>query len=124
MGPTQAVDRLLGSGLRPNEHPRPQRLHHHIQQRWQLNAKADCNNACGAQSTDCSSITLSVQTSTTAMCPPESLSEQDLSYLNGARTYTTGPDSLRLDLVADSGSRFFEKWQGRPAAGRSYLSGG
>lgn len=74
-----------------------------------FDAKADCNNAGGVYTTDGSNITIEVQMSTRAFCPADSLSEQYLAYLSGARTYSTGPDSLRLDLAADSGSMFFDK---------------
>jgi len=74
-----------------------------------FNAKADCNNAGGVYTTDGSNIKINVQTSTRALCPPGSLSDQYLTYLGSARTYNTGVSSLRFDLATNGGAMFFGK---------------
>lgn len=68
-----------------------------------FNVVADCNNASGSYVLDGSQLTLEVELSTMALCPPESLSEDFLTDLGFVRSYVLEDGELYLSLMADGG---------------------
>ena len=73
----------------------------------EVQVKADCNSGNGTYTTEGSSISIEVLAMTRAMCPPESLSDQFVQYLNEAAIYFFEGEELFLDLPADSGTMRF-----------------
>jgi heat shock protein HslJ len=78
-----------------------------------VSAKADCNQgngtytAEGGGSAPSGSIDIEIMAMTMAMCPPGSLSDQFVQYLNEAAIYFYDGENLGLDLPADSGTMLF-----------------
>ena len=68
-----------------------------------LSLQADCNRATGTYTVDGSSLTLEVMGMTKAACPPGSLSDQYLEYLNNVVSYVFRDGNLYLALKFDSG---------------------
>jgi heat shock protein HslJ len=68
-----------------------------------LSVRADCNQAGGTYTVDGSQITLQIQTTTMAACPPGSLSEKFLGYLNDVVSYVFMDGDLYLALKFDAG---------------------
>lgn len=68
--------------------------------------KADCNNVTASYSANEGNLTISLGATTLAMCPPESLSDQYLSSLTGAESYSVDGDLL-IALQFDSGTMRF-----------------
>jgi heat shock protein HslJ len=68
-----------------------------------LAAQADCNRAMGTYTVDGSLITLEVLGMTKAACPPGSLSDQYIEYLNNVVSYVFQDGDLYLALKFDSG---------------------
>lgn len=73
-----------------------------------VNIKADCNNGGGrytvSNSTD---LTISIETMTRAMCPPDSLSDEYVNELNDTGSYTIERNGeLVLALKSGAGMRF------------------
>jgi len=78
-----------------------------------VSAKADCNQGNGTYTAEndekgsSGSIDIEIMAMTMAMCPPESLSDQFVQYLNEAAIYFLEGENLYLDLPADSGTMIF-----------------
>jgi heat shock protein HslJ len=78
-----------------------------------VSAKADCNQANGTYTAENSgtgssgSIDIEIMAMTRAMCPPESLSDQFIQYLNEAAIYFFQGENMYLDLPVDSGTMTF-----------------
>jgi heat shock protein HslJ len=77
-----------------------------------ISAKADCNQANGTYTVNSGqgssgSIDIEIMAMTRAMCPPDSLSDQFVQYLNEAAIYFFQDGNLYLDLPADSGTMTF-----------------
>lgn len=78
-----------------------------------VSAKADCNQGNGSYTAEnngkgpSGSIDIEIMAMTMAMCPPESLSDQFVQYLNQAAIYFFEGENLYLDLPADSGTMTF-----------------
>jgi heat shock protein HslJ len=70
---------------------------------------ADCNRAMGASTADGSQLTLQAAAMTRAACPPGSLSDQYLEYLNGVVSYVFQDGDLFLALKYDSGIMKFSR---------------
>ncbi len=68
-----------------------------------LSVQADCNRAMGTYKVDGSLLTLEVTGMTRAACPPGSLSDQFLEYLNNVVSYVFQDGDLYLALKFDSG---------------------
>ncbi len=81
----------------------------------QASIKADCNMVSTSYTLDGSSISFaSPFMSTMAMCPPDSLDQQFLGYLENVVTWVMGPeDKLVFNLFADAGNMIFNN--GGPA---------
>jgi D-alanyl-D-alanine carboxypeptidase len=62
----------------------------------------------GAYAVDSDSLTIELEPSTMAACPPESLSDQYLAYLAGAAKYRLEEGQLHIDLMADGGTMSFD----------------
>jgi heat shock protein HslJ len=75
----------------------------------QVNVKADCNNAGGTYAVDGSQLTIEITTTTMAMCPPDSLSEEYLRLLNDVVSYILEDGNLFLAIKFDTGiMKFFQ----------------
>jgi heat shock protein HslJ len=78
-----------------------------------VSAKADCNQGNGTYTVESSetasggNIDIEIMAMTMAMCPPESLSDQFVQYLNEAVIYFYDGENLGLDLPVDSGTMLF-----------------
>jgi len=78
-----------------------------------VSAKADCNQGNGTYSAESDgnassgSINIEIMAMTMAMCPPGSLSDQFVQYLNEAAIYFYEGENLGLDLPVDSGTMHF-----------------
>ena len=78
-----------------------------------VSAKADCNQGNGTYTAEKSgtgssgSIDIEIMAMTRAMCPPESLSDRFIQYLNEAAIYFFQDENLYMDLPADSGTMTF-----------------
>ncbi len=78
-----------------------------------VSAKADCNQGNGSYTAEndgkgsSGSIDIEIMAMTMAMCPPDSLSDQFVQYLNEAAIYFFEGKNLYLDLPADSGTMTF-----------------
>ncbi len=78
-----------------------------------VSAKADCNQGNGSYTSEnagkgsSGSIDIEIMAMTRAMCPPESLSDKFVQYLNEAVIYFFDGENLYLDLPADSGTMSF-----------------
>jgi heat shock protein HslJ len=68
-----------------------------------LSIQADCNRAMGTYKVDGSSLTMEVAGMTKAACPPGSLSDQFLGYLNNVVSHVFKDGDLYLALKFDSG---------------------
>jgi heat shock protein HslJ len=68
-----------------------------------LSIQADCNRAMGTYTADGSQLTLEVTGMTKAACPPGSLSDQFLRYLNDVVSHVFQEGNLYLALKYDSG---------------------
>jgi heat shock protein HslJ len=69
----------------------------------QVNVKADCNQAGGNYILAGSQLTIEITTSTLAICPPGSLSEEYLSLLNDAVSYIMEEGQLFIAIKFDTG---------------------
>lgn len=65
---------------------------------------ADCNNASGEYTENAGALTITVGPSTLAACPPDSLSNQFITYLSGAARTFFEDGTLYIDLFADGGT--------------------
>jgi heat shock protein HslJ len=78
-----------------------------------VSAKADCNQGSGTYTAEndgnasSGSIDIEIMAMTMAMCPPESLSDQFVQYLNEAAIFFYDGQNLGLDLPVDSGTMLF-----------------
>jgi heat shock protein HslJ len=83
----------------------------------QISARLDCNMGRGTYSAEAGgaapsgTILIEILATTKALCPPESLSDQFVQYLNEAAVYSFQDNRLLLDLPADSGTMSFEPAQ-------------
>lgn len=68
-----------------------------------LSIKADCNQAMGTYTMNGSQLMLEVGATTLAACPPGSLSEKYLQYLNDVVSYVFQDGDLYLALKMDAG---------------------
>jgi CubicO group peptidase (beta-lactamase class C family)/heat shock protein HslJ len=84
-----------------------------------VNIVADCNNANGTYTTDGSSLTIEIGPMTKAACPPESRSDQFITYLGSAAIYFFQDDHLFIDLFADGGTMEFTPVEADAAMGLS-----
>jgi heat shock protein HslJ len=81
----------------------------------QVSARLDCNMGRGTYSAAAGGtapsdrISIEVLATTKALCPPNSLSDQFVQYLNEAAVYSFHDNKLLLDLPADSGTMSFER---------------
>jgi heat shock protein HslJ len=71
--------------------------------------KADCNTGNGSYVVEGSQLTIEVQAMTRAMCPPDSLSDKYVSYLNEVVSYVFEGDTLALSLRYDTGIMTFAR---------------
>ena len=76
--------------------------------------KADCNRASGTYSQEGSRLSIVIEATTRAMCPPESLSTQYLRELQSAAIFFFQDGNLYIDLVADTGTMMFKADQVDP----------
>ena len=74
-----------------------------------VSIKADCNNGNGTYIVDEGSMDIAIGAMTLALCAPESLSDQFLSYLGDVSAYTFDGDDLLLDLPDDAGTMRFAR---------------
>jgi heat shock protein HslJ len=80
----------------------------------QLSAGIDCNRGRGTYTAEASgtassgTISIEILATTKALCPPGSLGDQFVQYLNQAAIYSFQDNRLLLDLPADSGTMIFE----------------
>jgi heat shock protein HslJ len=74
-----------------------------------LSVQADCNRANGIYKVDGSLITLEVLAMTKAACPPGSLSDKYVEYLNNVVSYVFQDGDLYLALKFDSGIMKFTR---------------
>lgn len=72
-----------------------------------VNIVADCNNANGSYTADGSSLTVDIGPMTRAACPPESRSDQFVTYLGSTASYFFEDGNLYIDLMADGGTMVF-----------------
>ncbi len=75
----------------------------------QVNVKADCNVAGGTYTIDGNQLTIEITTTTMAMCPPTSLSEEYLRLLNDAVSYFFESDQLYIAIKFDTGIMKFSQ---------------
>jgi len=75
----------------------------------QVNVKADCNVAGGSYFMDGSQLTIEITTTTMAMCPRDSLSEEYLYLLNDAVSYIFESDQLFIAIKFDTGVMKFSQ---------------
>jgi heat shock protein HslJ len=68
---------------------------------------ADCNSGSGTYELQNSSLTLNIEVVTRAICGPDSLSDQYISYLEDVSSYVLEDGKLYLDLRADAGNMVF-----------------
>ena len=69
----------------------------------QVNVKADCNVAGGTYTIDGNQLTIEITTTTMAMCPADSLSDEYLRLLNDAVSYFFESDQLFIAIKFDTG---------------------
>ena len=74
-----------------------------------VNVVADCNNANGTYTVNSdATLTIVVRAGTDAACPPGSLGESFIEYLNQAGPFEVGDDGvLTIGLMADGGTMTF-----------------
>jgi heat shock protein HslJ len=74
----------------------------------QVSIKADCNTGSGRYAvTNNVDLTISIETLTRAICPPESLSDEYINELNDTGSYKVEPNGeLVLSLKSGAGMRF------------------
>ncbi len=72
-----------------------------------VNIVADCNNGFGQYAVDGSGLWIEIQGMTMAMCPPDSLSDQYIAYLDAAATYLFDGNTLIINLMVDSWNMYF-----------------
>jgi heat shock protein HslJ len=72
-----------------------------------LNVQADCNSAAGIYTVNGNQLDLEIQTTTLAVCPPESLSDEYLQLLNDAVAYIREGEFLFIDIMLDTGTMKF-----------------
>jgi len=77
---------------------------------------ADCNRGRGSYTRDGSTIDLTVKALTRAMCPPGSLSNEFIGYLDQAVSLVFADGGLHLALPADAGIASFTPQQLEPVA--------
>jgi heat shock protein HslJ len=75
----------------------------------QVNVKADCNVAGGSYFMDGSQLTIEITSTTMAMCPPDSLTEEYLRLLNDAISYIFESDQLFIAIKFDTGIMKFSQ---------------
>jgi heat shock protein HslJ len=69
----------------------------------QVNVKADCNLAGGTYIVNGSQLTIEITTTTLAVCPPDSLSDEYLRLLNDVVSYIFEDGNLFIAIKFDSG---------------------
>lgn len=69
-----------------------------------VNIVADCNNAAGEYTEDAGALTITIGPATLAACPPDSRSDQFITYLSSASGYFFQDGNLYIDLFADGGT--------------------
>jgi heat shock protein HslJ len=72
-----------------------------------VNLQADCNNASGSYTVKGSQLDIEILTTTLAVCPPESLSEEYIRLLNDAVAYIRQGELLFIDIMMDTGTMKF-----------------
>ena len=74
-----------------------------------VNVVADCNNGNGTYTVNSdATLTIVVRATTDAACPPGSLSDSFIEYLNQAGPFAVGDDGLlTIELMADGGTMTF-----------------
>ena len=72
-----------------------------------VNIVADCNNASGSYTEDAGSLSIEIGPVTMAACPPESRSDQFITYLGSAAFAFFEDGYLYIDLFADGGTLSF-----------------
>lgn len=77
-----------------------------------VSVQADCNQANGTYVVNGSSLTIVLTTRTTAICGPDSLSDQFLAWLQQAGSYQAQDVNLTILLKADSGNMTFTGTRG------------
>jgi heat shock protein HslJ len=80
-----------------------------------LTIQADCNQVMGAYTVDGSSLTIEAQAMTKMACPPGSLSDKYIEYLNNVVSFVFQDGDLYLALKMDAGIMKFAA-PGSPAA--------
>ena len=73
----------------------------------QLSIRADCNQALGSFTEDGSSLSIDLEPTTLAACPPESVAPEYLQSLQSAGIYFFQDGKLFIDLQADTGTMQF-----------------
>ncbi|RIK21367.1 MAG: hypothetical protein DCC51_06325 [Anaerolineae bacterium] len=69
---------------------------------------ADCNSGSGSYSLhEGNELTISVLAITAAACPPGSLGDSFVEYLNQAGSYAVNSGILTIELMADGGTMTF-----------------
>ena len=74
-----------------------------------VNLKADCNVAGGTYSVDGSQLTIEIATTTLAICPPDSLSEEYLRLLNDSVSYFLESGQLFIAIKFNTGIMKFSQ---------------
>jgi heat shock protein HslJ len=77
---------------------------------------ADCNRGRGGYQRDGSQVDITVDALTRAMCPPGSLSNEFVAYLNDVMAITFADGQLHMDLPMDSGILSFRPQPYEPVA--------
>ncbi len=72
-----------------------------------VNIVADCNNARGSYQGEGGNLTIEVGPMTRAACPPDSRSDQFVTFLGYAADYFFEEGHLHIDLFADGGTLVF-----------------
>jgi heat shock protein HslJ len=72
-----------------------------------VSIQADCNSGTGTYEVDGSTISINITSTTLALCPEGSLSDQFIRNLNAAAIYFEQNGNLFIDLFADSGTMEF-----------------
>jgi heat shock protein HslJ len=74
-----------------------------------VSIRADCNQAGGAYTSNGTRLSIEITHTTMAACPPESLEQRFVRYLNAAAGYFVEGDALYIDLKYDTGTMKFSR---------------
>ena len=75
----------------------------------QISIRADCNQGGGIYTLNASRLTIEITHTTMAACPPGSLEQKYIRYLNAVAGFFIKGDALYLDIKYDTGTMTFSK---------------